>query len=290
EWIYRITQDPWRLWKRYFVGFFKFGLMMLPAVLYYRFKRLLYSLYHKKVSIPTDSTSRTRETLVADLKMINVPDTLDAAVVKTVRDEFERIVSHPTNTVLDFSQTDFIDSSGIGLLVSLRRKAVNVQKELFIIGIKSSTRRFLKLSRILDLFKDRIFNTLNEVTAFIKEKSDLPSFYYFNIVRPEDVIFHLIGILDAAQMAALDVEAVIKEIGNKDCIFNLMDLTFIDSSGIMFFLKIQKHVAKQEKVCLLFGMQDNVKQMFRITKLDRLFKITQDMLSAEKLLEETRNR
>jgi len=290
EWVYRITQDPWRLWKRYFVGFFKFGLMILPAVLYYRFKRLLYNLFHKKVSIPTDSPSLAGETSATALKVITVPNTLDAAVVKTVRDEFEKKVSQYSNTVLDFSQVDFIDSSGLGLLVSLRRKAVNEQKELFITGIKSSTQRFFELSRIFDLFKDRIFNTLSEVAAFIKEKADFPSFYYFNIVRHEDVIFHLIGVLDAAQMAALDVEAVIREIGNKDCIFNLKDLTFVDSSGIMFFLKIQKHVSKQGKVCLLCGLQDNVKQMFRITKLDRLFKITQDMLSAEKLLEGTRNR
>jgi len=63
-----------------------------------------------------------------------------------------------------------------------------------------------------------------------------------------------------------------------------------DTSGIMFFLKIQKHVSKHGKVCLLCGLQDNVMQMFRITKLERLFNITLDMLAAENLLEEIRNR
>jgi len=37
EWIFRIVQDPKRLWKRYFVGLFKFGLLIWPAILYYRF-------------------------------------------------------------------------------------------------------------------------------------------------------------------------------------------------------------------------------------------------------------
>jgi anti-anti-sigma regulatory factor len=37
---------------------------------------------------------------------------------------------------------------------------------------------------------------------------------------------------------------------------------------------------------VLFGLQDNVRQMFRITKLDRLFSITADMVSAERRLEE----
>ena len=38
---------------------------------------------------------------------------------------------------------------------------------------------------------------------------------------------------------------------------------------------------------MLFGLQDNVRQMFRITKLDRLFRIAADMMSAERQLEET---
>lgn len=48
EWAFRITQDPGRLWKRYFVGFFKFGLMIWPAVLYDRYRRALLRLRHSR--------------------------------------------------------------------------------------------------------------------------------------------------------------------------------------------------------------------------------------------------
>jgi N-acetylglucosaminyldiphosphoundecaprenol N-acetyl-beta-D-mannosaminyltransferase len=288
EWVFRITQDPWRLWKRYFVGFFKFGLMILPAVLYYRFKRLLFNLFHKKVSTPDSQASFSGESSAAALTLIPVPNPLDASVVETVREELEKKVSQHSNIVLDFSQVDFIDSSGLGLLISLWRKADKKRKALFMIGVKSSTRRFFELSRIFDLFKNRIFDTLSEATYFIKKNADLPGFYFFNIIRPEDVIFHLFGALDAAQMAALDVKNVIKEIGYKDCIFNLKNLTFIDSSGIMFFLKIQKHVSKQGKTCIISNLTDNVLQMFRITKLNRLFTIAEDTLAAEKILADIR--
>ena len=40
---------------------------------------------------------------------------------------------------------------------------------------------------------------------------------------------------------------------------------------------------------MFFGLQDNVRQMFRITKLDRLFRITADMVSAERQLEKAGN-
>ena len=64
----------------------------------------------------------------------------------------------------------------------------------------------------------------------------------------------------------------------------MKDLNFVDSSGIVFFLKIQKHVQKTAKDCVLFGLQDNVRQMFSITKLDRLFVIAADMDSAASYL------
>jgi hypothetical protein len=40
---------------------------------------------------------------------------------------------------------------------------------------------------------------------------------------------------------------------------------------------------------VLFGLQDNVRQMFRITKLDRLFMIKANINSAERYLEEAGN-
>ncbi len=48
EWVFRIAQDPGRLWKRYFVGFFKFGVMIWPAILHQQYKRLQFNLFHRK--------------------------------------------------------------------------------------------------------------------------------------------------------------------------------------------------------------------------------------------------
>ncbi len=65
---------------------------------------------------------------------------------------------------------------------------------------------------------------------------------------------------------------------------NLGKLDFVDSSGIVFFLKIQKHISSRGNTCLLCELTDNVQQMFRITKLIRLFQIVSDISSAKKEL------
>lgn len=37
EWIYRLSQDPKRLFRRYFIDFFKYGSNIVPLILYYRY-------------------------------------------------------------------------------------------------------------------------------------------------------------------------------------------------------------------------------------------------------------
>jgi exopolysaccharide biosynthesis WecB/TagA/CpsF family protein len=40
EWMYRLSQDPKRLFRRYFIDFFKYGSGIIPLILYYRFLKL----------------------------------------------------------------------------------------------------------------------------------------------------------------------------------------------------------------------------------------------------------
>lgn len=284
EWVFRITQDPGRLWRRYFVGFFKFGLMILPAVLYYRFKRLLFDLSRKKSPPPGAPLPSLTKGLPMPLALLPVPNPLDASTVATAREEFETTLAQHPNAVLDFGDVDFIDSSGLGLLVSLWRTADRKNKSVFMTGVKASTRRFFEFSRILDLFSEHIFEDLGEVARYVNERAGLPRFYTLEVIRPGSLLYHLYGELDAAQVSALDVEAFIERVADRDCIFDLKDLAFVDSSGIMFFLKLQKRLAANNRVCVFCAPGANVGQMFRITKLDRFFTTAPTLADAEKLL------
>ena len=122
----------------------------------------------------------------------------------------------------------------------------------------------------------------------INWKKALPSFYY--ITESDADLFHinLYGRLDANQMSNLDMPSIIKDIGSRDCILNLGKLDFLDSTGLVFFLKIHKHLATYDKFPILCDPPENVMQMFRITKLVNLFHIEPDVNSAKMKLEKTR--
>jgi exopolysaccharide biosynthesis WecB/TagA/CpsF family protein/anti-anti-sigma factor len=287
EWIFRITQDPKRLWKRYFVGFFKFGLMILPAIVYYKLKRRSFKRMPRKAQrfdIQDPGTSLSDTT---SIRVIRLPENLDAGAVESRHKSLENEILASSNPILNFKNVKFIDSSGLGFIVGLWRNTRENNKKLNLIEIQPSTRRFFELSRTLDVFGDRVFNDLEEAVTQITKESKQPSFYYIESTRQRDVILELCGTLDAAQIKNLDIETLLTVIGNRDCLIDLKNLDFVDSSGIVFFLKIQKHVQKTGRHCVLFELQDNVRQMFRITKLDRLFRITADLVSAERYLEQT---
>ena len=289
EWIFRITQDPKRLWKRYFVGFFKFGLMILPAIAYYKLKRLRFKRLSSRAQRFDIQDHHIGLPDTASIRVIRLPEVLDAGAVESGRESLENEVLAAFEPILDFKNVKFIDSSGLGFIVGLWRRAKADNKKLNLIEIQPSIRRFFRFSRTLDVFKGRVFDNLEGAVAHIAKAAPIPPFYYVEAPRRHDVMLGLCGTLDAAQIKNLDIDAVLSAIGDRDCLLDLINLDFVDSSGIVFFLKIQKHVQKTARECVLFGLQDNVRQMFRITKLDRLFRITADMISAERHLEDAGN-
>lgn len=285
EWLFRITQDPRRLWKRYLVGFFKFGIIILPAILYYYYKRALFNMLHRYDPLPQ---KRDSAPVVSDgnyIKVIMLPERLDASFVNDFRDEIEKGAGLDRITVLDFNATSFIDSSGLGLLVRLHRQSSKGERSLYMIRANRSVMRFFEYNRLMNLFQPIIHANLKVMLSDLKETESLPSFYYSIEPDKNFVLIRLFGRLDAAQMSNLDMSSIFEEIGYKNCILNLGNLNFMDSRGLIFLLKIQKYLSTLNKVCLLCSLTDTVMQMLRITRLTRFFQIAPDITSASARLE-----
>lgn len=284
EWVFRIIQDPKRLWKRYFLGFFKFGLMILPAILYYRYKRFLDNLFHRRGFLRKNQGTAPLVSTGSYINVIRFPGRLDAAFLKQFKDEMEKAKRKPPNVALDFSQTSFVDSSGLGLIVKLWRRAAKEKQDLFLIDVKPPIAHFFKLNRVWDIFHERICEDMNEILATLREKKTLPPFYLVMEAEDEVIVISLFGRLDAAEMSNLDMEDITRNIGSRNCILNLGNLDFVDSTGLTLFIKILRHISSKGKVCLICELKGNIKQMFRITRIINLFQIVPDIPSAKKVL------
>lgn len=69
-------------------------------------------------------------------------------------------------------------------------------------------------------------------------------------------------------------EAVLKKIpSSKDILINARKLNFIDSTGLGSLISIYNNIKEQEKTISIEEIKPNVKQIFEITELDKLFNI-----------------
>jgi anti-anti-sigma factor len=80
---------------------------------------------------------------------------------------FDQLVSHPiANILLNFSGMNFMNSSGIGLLITLLRKARSNDKSLFAYGLKDHFRQVFELTQLVSVIK--IFRDEQEALSAVQ--------------------------------------------------------------------------------------------------------------------------
>lgn len=296
EWVFRISQDPGRLWKRYFVGFFKFGFMIWPAVLYDRYRRAHLRLRRsmlgrgkKKDVDPSPGREPGVGTSPGFRSVVVLPERLDLQTLERTLEEVARVFPLAKSIILDFRNVSFIDSSGLGFLVRTWRQAEREARDLHFLEVSPKIRRFFQLNRIWDLFRERSLERLEDEaggeTTSRDRQQEMDSFACtVSLAGSAYALLDLDGRLDAQQMDRIDMHALTSAIQDRNCLLNLDRLRFVDSSGLAFFLKIQRCAARSGKSCILFSVNENVLQLLKITKLVQLFPIAPDLGSARKML------
>lgn len=282
EWIFRLTQDPKRLWRRYLLDLIKFSYMVIPSIMGYQMRRLCGRLSRCRYTSHKDRSTILQESMSGVLKVISFPYRLDGPFLDQFRDEILGKTTIAPNTILDLNHTFIMDASGLGFMLQLWHQCHTTGTRLYMMGVRPSMIRLLKQNRLWDLFGPLIYKSLDDVFKVLKEKKALPSFYSVAEAERDIMRITLFGSLDADQLAQLDLNAITKDIGNRHCLINLRNLRFVDSSGLVFFLKMQKYVSRNGKMYILCEPTENVYQMFRITKLDHHFQIAQDISVVEK--------
>ncbi len=95
------------------------------------------------------------------MKVIQPSGILDGVAVNGLRREITDIVEGGTNIVLvDFQDVTFMNSSGLGALVSTLRVVRSAGAELFLCSLSEQVKMIFELTKMDRVFK--IFNSRNE--------------------------------------------------------------------------------------------------------------------------------
>jgi N-acetylglucosaminyldiphosphoundecaprenol N-acetyl-beta-D-mannosaminyltransferase len=272
EWIYRIYKDPGRLWKRYFNGLIKLGTCILLPVIYHKISSAMIKIRHHRsyISDKIGINVRHEEKSV----LFKIP-------LKATRESISDIwafIPHfkESSLVIDFKETRHIDLYVMGFLVSLWRYYSSIGKKIYLTGITPLVERILKINRLWDIAKDLVLDDHQRLAEQIQKRSE-DTFFSYSTSSDENIYrIELHGRLDAANISRLDIQGIIESIGSKNCIMNLKELKFIDSTGLTFFIKIKKHLSAHNKTPFMCNANEDIMQIFNITKLNNMFKVLPD--------------
>lgn len=274
EWLFRISQDPKRLWKRYAVGLMKLAVMSLPLVISYRLRKRLHAPRPPSQSAPTPRGSE---------QTLRLPAQADAAWVRS-QSEFSLDGASARQTlVVDFSQLRFIDSSALGYLTRLWKNAQNQNIATQALGLSlTPAAGLLKMTRTWDMFAENGSVNFSQTSAASQQLAD--GFVDIDSKPGGPCIARLHGRLDADQAERLAIDELTEALGAGDCILDLSDLSFVDSTGLRLFFQLQRHFSGQERELALCGAQPAVRQLMLVTRLNKLFQLLPDQQAAQAYL------
>ena len=271
EWVYRIIQDPGRLWKRYFTGLLKLCTNIIHPIIIHKLLKTTISC--KSILRKIHNCPAPELEIRKDLAILTMPELMTRESLSIIKTRLKYLNEY--RLLFDFKDTIYMDLYAMGFITGICRDFSRMKKSFYLTGIRARIIGLLKYNRIWDICEKRYIDNPELIPIQINS-NDESSFYFTTVSDPGAFRMELHGRLDAANISKLDIPKITEFIGNKNCIMNLKNLRFIDSTGLIFFLKIKKHLSAYNRTPIMCNVNEDVMQIFNITKLINLFKIMPD--------------
>jgi N-acetylglucosaminyldiphosphoundecaprenol N-acetyl-beta-D-mannosaminyltransferase len=258
EWIFRLLQEPRRLAKRYFTDLWYFTAAIVSQFMRVRFRGRRST--SKAGPVPLRSE--------LDYNLLQVAPRLDIEAVHRDREVLERAVQSDKSCLIDLSKVEFIDSTGIGLLIRLQKKARANGQTLLLISPSEAVARALKMMRLDEFFlqlpsiekaRDLLGNASRTVRLKSSATSNLPVLAWegeLTAANAEDIWMATFGHLSA------------RSTSRKDIAIDLEALSFIDSTGLGIMIRARKFAAREGLTLRFERPQKNVLNVIRLSKLE----------------------
>lgn len=151
EWLYRLIQEPKKLWKRYLNDLIKITLFTLPLIAYHWWRKTITEMKKETGNFKLLFSKEKAEKQVVLL----FPHMISKRQNEEMCNIFETILSNPSikKIIFDFQNIGFINSLTLGAMFLFFREVEKKNKLLSIINVPKEIMRLLSLHRIWDEFQ-----------------------------------------------------------------------------------------------------------------------------------------
>ena len=262
EWLFRLLQEPRRLFQRYFLDFRVFG-----AAIFRQWWRL------RGVRSQARKTNRVvaESARSGTMEVIRVPARLDAATVDAHVALWQRLGTGTAHLLLELSEVKFIDSTGVGLLVRLRKQLRKQGRHLVLVAPAKAVAQALALMQLTGFFPaaDDLAAARNLVHDRVDEQNVLPT---LNIAHGEEPLLWQGDIVAANEQAVWRVTMMQLELAQHreaGLTISLAGVRFIDSTGVGLMVRIRKEARHRDVPLRFTDPQEPVLNVLRILRMEQ---------------------
>lgn len=257
EWIYRLAQEPRRLWKRYAVDLGYFS--------YFYFWQLL-AMRRRRPSL--DLLPSAEAVLVDQTAVIRVKGRLDRATQDVFVQQAEQALEATPWIVVSLAQADFLDSSALGTLVTLANRARALGGGLSLADVPPAVLQVLKLVKL-----ERFFDIHSTAEAALQapKTSDVVT----DVAQPR-ADWHVITApraLDAATATSFLDAARQKIEQYTRVVVDLSNTNFIASAGLAALIQMNKLAQDRGGSLHIAGANGDTLRTMQLVKLDLILSL-----------------
>jgi N-acetylglucosaminyldiphosphoundecaprenol N-acetyl-beta-D-mannosaminyltransferase len=259
EWLYRVSQDPGRLWRRYAKGLVKMVLLGTPLI-YARCTQQLAITFAGEQPVP--NWRRLWSSRQQSLRILSMPRYVSAQALRAVTAGLDTAPSSAALSIIDFSQTRRVEMAGQEVFFTLAEMQRGSAGRLQLLGMLPQLKQQLATGRVLDLVGDSGASTLTSLEPASVSNAGLQCSSY---VLDDTTLVFLNGLLDAEGLAGIGVvESLLGIVRHRRCLLDLRGITLLESSAIVALLPLLEMAGGR---LLISGASVNTRRMFTHAQL-----------------------
>jgi N-acetylglucosaminyldiphosphoundecaprenol N-acetyl-beta-D-mannosaminyltransferase len=273
EWLFRLLQEPRRLWRRYVVDLIVFSFYFARQWMAMRRKA-----FQKKL-IPNIHLVKVNDTAV-----INVEGFLTIENLPVFQSIAAQAMSTTSFLILNLDKTDFMDSSAIGALISLARQVRDAEGELFLAGVSARIQHAFLLLGLENFFIS--FDDINKgllAQPSYRSKAVVPTqlsgaILMRNNKRVNWGVIRTPYRLDASTTPAFSDLVTAQLAINPFLTLDFSKTVYLSSAGLAALLNFNRIALQHHGELLVTHCNKDVLRVIELGGLDRVLTVCPDLL------------
>ncbi len=198
--------------------------------------------------------------------VIRAPEQLGAAEASTYQAEWLRAVESG-HVMFDLSATTFVDSTGVGILIKLRRRARELGYQFFLVSPKPAVEAALKLMKLEEFFT--VQASVQGARILMESAARAP--VVTSGVQEKELSIRWSGevtALNAVELGAYTESELTQATAGMTVVIELSRVTFVDSTGIGLMLRFKKNLKRRDLNLQFKNPTAAVRNVIRHTRLE----------------------